>query len=197
LGWHNRLRPGALLRLDVCELPCWIGIEPGKTTLEESRRYIEAAYQDQALYQLEAQDVRQYGLTYLPTGYRFGVSIESRNFEVTLRSIVQRIYIQPLVTRTFPFERPRIAELYSSLGNAEGVQRLSGINITSLAVLFRNRLVEIYFDEPECDRVNPEQPVRSILISHRSNEVNVAWLSAPIPWRGFQRYHDLELRNYP
>lgn len=176
-----------LLRLDVCELPCWVGIEPGKTTLDEARRYVEAAYQDRTLYQLEAQNYRTYAFTYLPTGYRFGISLETGNFEEAPDAIVQRLYLQPLVTGAYSFERPRIAELYSGLGDAEGIQRLSGINITSLAVLFRNRRVEIYFDEPECDWVDPAQPIRSILISHQSNEINVAWLSAPLRWQGFRR----------
>lgn len=187
----------ALLQLDACELPCWIGIEPGKTTLEEARRYIEAAYQDRALYQLEVQDYRIYALTYLPTGYRLAISMDTAGFPGMPESIAERIYLQPLRREFLAFERPNIAELYSSLGSAEGVQRLSGINITSLAVLFRNRLVEIYFDEPECDRVDPLQTIRSILISRQSNERNVAWLSTPMRWQGFQRCHDLELRNYP
>jgi hypothetical protein len=50
------------LRLTDCVLPCWIGIEPGRSTAEQARAAIEAAYRDSSEYSLsfawaDAKDV--------------------------------------------------------------------------------------------------------------------------------------------
>ena len=32
------------LHLDACQLPCWVGITPGKTTLDEARELFKSAF---------------------------------------------------------------------------------------------------------------------------------------------------------
>jgi hypothetical protein len=43
-----------MLNMDKCLRPCWIGIVPGQTTLDEAEHYIRAAYAE-PLYKITAQ----------------------------------------------------------------------------------------------------------------------------------------------
>src|SRR5262245_6492243 len=60
-----------ILHLDECELPCWIGIVPGQTTLIEAQQQIEREYGNKSEYQLEEQNDFQSIISYAPTEESF------------------------------------------------------------------------------------------------------------------------------
>jgi hypothetical protein len=64
-----------ILRLNDCEFPCWIGIEPGKTALQEAYAKISAAIGDKSLYQVSADAQHHFTITYKPTGYTVALAV--------------------------------------------------------------------------------------------------------------------------
>lgn len=42
----------AMLHLTDCELPCWIGIMPGKTTIQEAQSIVKNTYGDSAIFSI-------------------------------------------------------------------------------------------------------------------------------------------------
>src|SRR5262249_23989107 len=67
----------AMLHLDACKLPCWIGITPGTTTVGEAKRRLQAVFGDSLVFTLD--DARQHWtdvlITLPDTGQKFNVSV--------------------------------------------------------------------------------------------------------------------------
>ncbi len=186
-----------LLRLDDCQLPCWIGIEPGKTTLPEAERHIEDVFQDTSLYTLEKFGSGGYSITYKPTGFGLRTNfMAAYGADDAAQSVIYIINLMPYGATSFFQTGPGVAELYDGLGEVEGLQRVIGMNDFRLNLFFKNRQVDVFFDEPHCDKVNLSQGITTISISAQTPRTNAGLLSAPSPWQGFNHCHNLELRMY-
>src|SRR5260370_16815481 len=83
----------AMLHLDDCQLPCWIGITPGKTTVGEAKRRIQEVFGDKLVFTLD--DARQHWTDVLIT-----IPANARHFNVSVAHDHPRNHIneQPTVT---------------------------------------------------------------------------------------------------
>ena len=183
----------ALLKLDECALPCWVGIEPGKTTFIEAEQNVERAFRDSTRYTLEKFGSGGYDIIYNAAGFGLRTNFIG---DTSSQSVVSTIHLMPHTLTTFYGARPGIAELYSGLGEVEGLQRVVGWETYQLNLFFRERLVDVFFDEPMCDEVQVDQAITTITISAQPPTSTVGVLSPPSSWRGFNHCHDLELRMY-
>jgi hypothetical protein len=186
-----------LLKLDECQLPCWIGIEPGATTLEDAEQSIERVFGDSALYTLEKYGSGGYDIVHTATGFGLRTNfISGTNPDDSSQPVVYTINLMPHTTTTFNGTRPGIAELSTGLGEIEGLQRVVGWESYQLNLFFKARLVDVFFEEPTCDEVQVDQAISSITISAQPPSGRVGTLSPPSTWRGFNLCHNLELRVY-
>ena len=187
-----------LLHLDECELPCWIGIEPGKTTYAEAQQRIEAAYADASLNVLRMKGASYYSIAFTQTGYTLQVSLESdfAQQDESL-SVVRDIYLQPLFRRGLFLAQPSVAELYRSIGSAEFIERITSTDSPKLALSFKGQRVRILLADLECDKVLPAQAITSIFMFDQPAGDHMAWLSPPSLWHGFNRCYNLEVKVYP
>lgn len=182
-----------LLHLSDCELPCWIDIEPGSTTLAEAQARIETVYADALRYDLTKAEfyAGEYydKVIYRPTGHQVRVWIRSGGGEVTSNSPVRAIYWELGIVTGDEIKRPTIADLQMFLGNPETVRLASGVENLSIALIYRNARVYTSVDDLDCDKVLPNQPAPSIGL-YEEPPVQEAWLSEPQEWQGFGRcYH--------
>src|SRR5688500_7941825 len=63
---------GDRLRLNECELACWIGSLPGQTAIEEAERRVEQAFGDGSRYEVEKEAFPGRWATYHITDRRGG-----------------------------------------------------------------------------------------------------------------------------
>lgn len=110
----------AMLHLEECQLPCWIGITPGKTTVGEAKQRLQAVFGNSLVFTLD--DARQHWtdvLITLPDSDRhFNVSVgdgQPRN-NIMESAVVTAIAIYP--NGTMPgSERTSFGDLYGLLGS--------------------------------------------------------------------------------
>jgi len=110
----------AMLHLDECHLPCWIGITPGKTTVAEAKQRLQEVFGTSLVFTLD--DARQHWtdvlITFPNNNQHFNVSVgdgQPRN-NILESAVVTAIAIYP--NGTMPGkERTSFGELYSLLGN--------------------------------------------------------------------------------
>jgi hypothetical protein len=180
-----------VLQLDVCELPCWVGIVPGETTLGEARQRVEEAYSRSPLYYIVSTGEFAFWVNYLPAGYSARVWLFSDNGDKSESSLVQRIYLLP----DFHHDpgHPIIPELSGALGDVGEMRATIWFNTASLAVFFRDQGVIAFVDRLRCDRVLLSQEINSIVIEANPIGSEYTWLSRLEPWRGFGVCHNLEL----
>jgi hypothetical protein len=173
----------SFLHLNDCELPCWIDIEPGKTTFAEARQRVMNAYQSISLYELLPQGEDHFFITDKSQGYSLGVDLRSTDWGKSPQSIVDNIDLQLEENIT----QPTIAELYNRLGTAEAVVDLPTDSPT-VAFYFRHQRVMAWLVKDfACIKVFPTQKIYQISLADRSLKLDL-WLSSP--WRGFQRCYN-------
>ncbi len=162
-----------LLHLNDCELPCWIGIEPGKTTFAEAQRRIVDAYEDTSLYEVSTLNYDHYRITYKPKGYRLEILLDLYGGERSLQTSVHSI------TLLFQPGLPTVAELYDHLGALEFVEYLSFEDLKQ-ELYFRNQRIKVSVDVLDCGNVIPTQRVREVDLWGSG-----LGIYAPIKWHGF------------
>lgn len=175
-----------ILRLNQCELPCWIGIIPGKTTLKEAQEQIEQAYSYPSFYSLK-QNESSFNIVYRVTGYRFGIAFETGALmNETPQSVIQNIYLLPDLPSGAEGKNPTVPDLYDALGNPEIVRLISGGEREGIELLFKGQQVGIRIADLDCDKITMKQVVESIeLFAQPPSEHSFAWLSKPQQWGGF------------
>jgi hypothetical protein len=177
-----------LLRLNECELPCWIGIEPGETTFAEAERRIRDAYADRSHYRLETQQINRFRVTYQPSGQSIDVALDQGLAPETPQDVVQRIRLWLGTAPDFP---PELWELFRSLGNPQTLRAIvPGINRPSLIIIYTDQHVGVFLDALNCYQVLPGQRIRQIVLDpHPESVIYLAAVSEPLYWRGFGRCH--------
>lgn len=183
-----------ILHLDMCELPCWIGIIPGRTTLAEARRKIEEVYSDPALYSIEANEQKDaFGVIYKPTTSSFVIAFTPYSLSENPHSIIQGTYIgfdlRFNQLNSKGTKLPTIPDLYNSLGNPESIRLSSGAEEHNIALFFKGGNIVVSLNNLECDRVRLNQEILSISLDAQITQY-AAWVSKPHAWQGFGKcYH--------
>lgn len=184
----------ALLHLgDMCELPCWIGITPGKTKFEEAKAILSKVYnQGNPLIFDPMYHVTQVTVA---NGMRFSV-----NFGGILNSpdsIVSSIALRPVASAKIP-----VAHMLNHIDLPQGVRSSSisyggelYLNITTLATSWINIylakdthhiLVRNGYETVSNQLISISQPVEFIWIS--SVEVKNPLSADYTTWHGFGMY---------
>lgn len=177
------------LRLRDCELPCWISIEPGQTSLGTAKTQVASAYGG-SVYDINEWE-NHFVITNLATGHQVRVAFVTTDGNSTNEAIVQRIFLEPTVISGADSERPTIADLQGLLGNPEMVRLSTGIETSTLAVMYQDQQVHIFVDDLDGDKVLPNQTVLSIVLQDDTNP-DAAWLSVPQNWVGYDHCYNFE-----
>jgi hypothetical protein len=177
-----------LLHLDECELPCWIGIVPGETTLGEAQKQLERVYANKTLYVLEGHqpfpDTASFHVKHKITGETLGVAL--------IGSVINEVSIFPYVEEGFHSKGLTTPDLYNALGTPAKINlyRESGSPFHMVNLLYIDQHVWISISDLRCYRVSLMQAIDSLVL----------YAQQPIPvydtgietqqWQGFNRcYH--------
>jgi hypothetical protein len=181
-----------LLHLNDCELPCWIGIVPGKTTFAEAQRQIEAVYRNNSAYGFKEYGYNGFGVINVQTSQSLIIRLAS-DVENISPDVVQRIYLQPYYEQGEFFVQPLLGELWNNLGNPQAVSLLIGGGGTVIFVLYREERIVVATDNPaRCNKVSPYQKAGYFLLQGqpRDQHHDDGFSTAPLAWQGFNKCHD-------
>src|SRR5579859_3808407 len=181
----------AMLHLDDCQLPCWIRITPGKTTIGEAKRRLQEVFGDSLVFTLD--NARQHWTDVLITlpdsSRRFNVSIgdgQPRNNTME-SSIVTAIAIYP--NGTYPGnEQTSIGELYPVLGSPTYEVVIAEGTSCPRSILYADFRLEIELDVSKCDA---QHRSRSVVMPVVVMTLYQNMFSPPnyvLQWRGFGRF---------
>lgn len=179
-----------LLHLTDCELPCWIGITPGETTIGEAQDWITTTYGDTSLYSLDTQGYSSV-VTYKPTGYQLNIGFHSDAGAMTENSIVRRIYLAPFIRLGESISRLMLFDVQNILGMPIAVRLATGVENPTVVLIYSDQRVSVVVDDLDCDKVLPDQQVKTIVLDDQV-ATNDAWLSDPQEWRGFGYCYNFE-----
>jgi hypothetical protein len=179
-----------LLRLDECALPCWVGIQPGTTSLDDAQAKVRQAYGDETAYTLEDFGSWQFAVTDERSHHRIGITLDAGGERQTVPPTVQQILLWADV---IPTQRFSLRDLYGSLGTPQDLHLAWIGSAPYLMILYRHEQVGLATNALGCDAVSPAQKIYQIIISARSLGDYFGWATAPSPWLGFRRCHDLQL----
>jgi hypothetical protein len=182
----------AALHLTDCAPPCWIGIVPGTTTLQQAKARIFAIYASSPSYAIDYD-------TSLPGRFKitlhnladasFGAMITLDTHDLRDDLPVLTITINFAAVQSYPFT---LGELVSQLGNPEHVNLIgsAGNNAYYLSLnygSFSNRGIIVVLRSS--DRINWEQQPYWLRfldlgpgLGEHIQETNSPWYA---PWRGF------------
>lgn len=160
--WQEPLSP--VRRDDVCRLPCWRGILPGRTLANDAHQVLTS-------YGYRAQNIASPDL-------RTYFSPASRTLDCDVR-IQQRVGLV-FEIRFLNCVRLRLGDVFAALGNPHSVAA-GGTHIN-----FDEGRVRVTLTPPDChDALSPSMRVSTIsLIADTDVEVT------DVPWRGFRSPYD-------
>jgi hypothetical protein len=179
-----------VLHLTECDLPCWIDIVPGNTTMTEAERKLKQVYSNLAIYAIYEQEY-SFKITHKPTGFSFVVTFRAMGLRNSAEAIVQEILIFSLLSPSANAKSPTIPDLYSSLGNPETVRLTSGAEREGISLQYKDQQVRVFLNDLECDRITLNQEINTISLIHVES-MQGTWLSEPKVWRGFRYCYDFE-----
>lgn len=184
LSWSS------FLHFDECELPCWIGIQPGQTTLAEAQMQIERVYGKSILYPAEWRSRYQVGVT-SSAGYYLDIALDLTDVIPESGTTVSDIHLSSFIRRGISFYLFTLADLSDVLGQPENI-RLAGGAYREVQVLFYgNRRIQVWIDDTDCDRVTPRQGISSITLWGQPETQGLDWRSDYRDWRGFSECHNI------
>jgi hypothetical protein len=181
----------ALLRLDDCQLPCWLGVVPGTTGLDEGERRVRLAYADDPDFTLEYFGNGQFAVTDRRSQFRIGVTLDTGDLageRYTVPPTIQQIILWADVV---PSKRVDFFDVYSSLGTPEELQTTSIGGVPYLMLFYHHQQVGLATIALICNAVSPAQKIYQIIISARTIPDYFGWTPTPARWLGFRRCHDL------
>lgn len=173
----------ALLHLDECELPCWLGITPGQTPWDAAKQMIMDAYSD-AQYSVHLVDASHIDVSVNGTDDVLSIEIAPLSFNYA-DSPVNRIEL----TMKFAYLGRRwvsIGDLIASVGSPADMI-MSDIGPSLL--LKESRVHVRSAPYIGCNMVLTRLFTTSIFIHKRPDEY--PFVSAPSRWRGFNRCYKL------
>lgn len=180
VGRSQPLSPGiTLLHLNECPLPCWIGIVPGETTVEQASRRIQAVYGSQAGVEVSGHDA-QFLIHDTLHGSEFIVALYTEPDVQVSHDVIKTIWLGTLSNG----DGPRLAELYSTVGEPDAV--VSGdLDLNSSSLSYFDQRMTLNFGFTGCSTIM-NQVVGSIILAD-SKMGRDKFASRLRPWRGFTR----------
>ena len=175
-GW------AVLLHFGDCTLPCWIGIEPGRTTMQQARQQIQTVYADPAVYTLEKLDEFSYRLTYKPTTNRVRVGLGPVSRRAA-DAVVRAIDFEPVASPGGIDTPPTLPELYGDLGYPTSDAPLGQVKFPLFELMLQDGRVSAGVDQLECSSVVFELEIAWIRPGAAADEVERAPADAPT-WNG-------------
>ena len=185
-----------LFHLSECELPCWIGIVPGQTTLAEAQRQVQKIYGDKSLYAETHEKYTQTEIFYSTSGKGIGILFYTSDpNNERPDATIHEIDLIPYVQQDSPNEFTTISDLYGELGNPEVARLGNGAYNFRVALLYKNRSVIEFVPEYPCECVVPSHGINYIAIVVDSESSNQSWLSESTQWLGFRRHHNFVMKS--
>ncbi len=174
----------AMLRLTDCALPCWIGIVPGKTTLDEAHAIIESAFGQSPDYDFSAAWSDSSDL--LPV-----ILSEKANWA---NSIWIGLRVRPdrvVDSIVFYFDRPDNPITVADLHNLFGAP--SYVKLPNLSVDRSNEFVLTYGDDFSGAKIYAEIEGRlqwseqvHTLVLYTHDQIPILQMKDQRPWEGFR-----------
>lgn len=180
-----------LLHLTDCELPCWIDIVPGETTVGEAVAQVAATYADTSLYQVEESIYFWPTVVFKTNGAKLKIVFISDNGQMTESSIVRGLSLAPFIDVGTSTITPRLSDLQDILGDPVSVRLVSGIDKPSIMLIYRDGLVYSGVEDLECDKVLSNQRIGGVTL-YGEVPTNIEWLSDPQEWHGFNYCYNFE-----
>lgn len=182
-----------LLRLNNCQLPCWLGIIPGETTLSEARSIIMNQYSDTSYYFVELITESRLIVVHTPSNYNLRIDLYTNENEVAEVPLVLGFSLQPFLELDRSVRRPTISEIQALLGEPTLVRLANGIDNYGIAMLYYDGLVSVGVEDLECDQVLPNQQVYTIGVVAQPPPEEV-WPAEAQLWRGYGICYNFERR---
>jgi hypothetical protein len=166
----------AHFKLQQCKLPCWIGIIPGETSLEEAIANIRSNYGINPENQIYIEAV---WINIINKRLDMSLNI---SFEVDEKHVVQSLRIWQYMGENISF-----SELYSVLNPPHYLTTLPDFSFYVIALMNDDYTVGIILEQDRGGRIMQGLPVNRVILtsSHYTERYK---LYAPLLWRGFRIY---------
>jgi hypothetical protein len=171
------------LKVDMCQLPCWLGIIPGETPLDEARQGLESAFADSPTYRISLID---------STSTLLRCWLVDRANESTLAVSIQITLDSIAINFPSSWDRsPTLADLYVWLGPPNEVQRPQRIQTGEYAYIlfYGDETYRAAFYATSRSRLLFNESIDTILISAEHSMPSGANVNPPlmitVPWKGF------------
>lgn len=164
----------AQFKLTECAPPCWIGIEPGKTTLAEALARVRAVYSaENHLY------------TQVPSiniiNNRLDLSF-SIAFEVDNTNVVQVIDIWQYGGNDIPF-----SSFFSVLGPPQYVTILPTRSYYTTSLIYNDYSLAVVLENNVSAKIGATRPINRIMMTEPAYAQRYR-LYEPLPWQGLRAY---------
>ena len=176
--WLGRHQPPSewidVLHLTDCELPCWLDITPGETSIDRAQEQVEAVFGDRSHYRLyqPTHDKLSYIITYKQSGYSLNIQLQGHD------ALVDAIWLgwdHPSSAL------PSIASLYPALGAPFGIYAQgAGEGQSWTTVLFHVGQVRAPLGQMDCGKVQVDGAMHTLYLYRQRFERGS-------DWRGFSR----------
>lgn len=169
----------ARLRMDVCEMPCWLDIVPGQTALDDARRRVEAEFGGDS-FRVEHEVFDPYWSRYTVTYHDNRDTLMIYLNTVAGDGVVQGIGLGFTSPSGMP---PRIPDLYGALGSPTAIRQQieMGDRITT-NVWFREGRVYVDLGYQLCGAVRLTSAIHNLYLRPSPTSFHVSER-----WRGFGR----------
>jgi hypothetical protein len=179
-----------ILHLNECELPCWIGIVPGQTTLAEARQELERVYGDTTEYELKIHS--SFIVRRRFTGESFRIAFSSQGIVLSENSVITEISLLPYDDLDSVENLPKISDLHDVVGDVERVRQLEEAYEVGIAILQKDSRFLIVVGDTECNKLFVDQIIWRIDLRENIYNDFRNWISRYKPWHGFGRCYHLK-----
>lgn len=188
----------ALLHLGDCQLPCWIGITPGKTSIGEARQRIKDVYVQMAGYTVDESGEPTCCLRILENGKsRLLITLNTWG-NPPQNSPVQLIYLGVTGQSGPKSDTLTIADTAAYLGNPTYFVFSAAVGGQSPPMLVYTttqcELVPLSDVNAAQDEINFSLPVNSLTI-YDQLPVGQDVFYSPKAWRGFGQFYQMAVHN--
>jgi hypothetical protein len=178
----------ALLHLNDCAMPCWIGIKPGVSTVGEALQRLNGTYGGSDFDLVSQPDSLAFIIADRASGYRFTVALNA-DFRAQTAPIIRDIVLYPYAQSGSA--RPLMGDLYAASGTPAELRLTRRIVTHTIAVLYEQRRVIVFANSDDCNRIYPHMEITSIRLSSASQIADESQSSQVQPWNGFGECHFL------
>lgn len=191
----------SIFHFEYCALPCWIGITPGFTTLNEAKRLIHFVYGNSSEYEISEDFSNLSGgyVTRKADGFQFSIGLtikdEGSTFDPikTGHSTIDNIDLFQTETPEASLIKTTVQDYTSLLGSPVSIVMLPGEGVSAPALLYPKNnigivIANIYDKEDACFKVQPDTHAGITLFSQ---PVNFTAYGGPRVWQGFDACYKL------